>query len=256
MAKKQPISEKLTEDFIKKIWTPTDNRFVAFIDILGFKDMIMRSNHKEIYDKLDSISKTSRNVQGPPGSDTDSSFIHVVNFSDSIVVFSKSNSINDFMFFITSITIIVREIVENGMLLKCGLAYGLTSVNKENRIFFGQSIIDAYMVEEDINYIGIVSHSTIDRFFHENREDILEQYGKGKLLGLLYRQMKTPLKSGKIMHTNLMWFEQLLDDDITPEEWIKHLESLYTTVSGSPRRYIDNTIEVIKTEVINKKNSD
>ena len=29
-------------------WIPTDKRFVAFFDILGFKDLVMRTSHSEI----------------------------------------------------------------------------------------------------------------------------------------------------------------------------------------------------------------
>ena len=40
----------------KTKWIPTDKRFVAFLDLLGFKDKVMRSTHEEIYEELHKIS--------------------------------------------------------------------------------------------------------------------------------------------------------------------------------------------------------
>lgn len=41
----------------KKSWSPTSKRFVCFLDIMGFKDLVMRNSHKEIYDLLTKLSK-------------------------------------------------------------------------------------------------------------------------------------------------------------------------------------------------------
>ena len=41
----------------KSIWTITTDRFVGFIDIMGFKDMVMRSSHDDIYRMMKVINK-------------------------------------------------------------------------------------------------------------------------------------------------------------------------------------------------------
>ena len=33
-------------------WKTTCNRFVAFIDIMGFRDLVYRNNHDEVYKML------------------------------------------------------------------------------------------------------------------------------------------------------------------------------------------------------------
>lgn len=37
-------------------WQITTNRFVGFIDIMGFKDMVARSSHEDIYDMMKKIN--------------------------------------------------------------------------------------------------------------------------------------------------------------------------------------------------------
>jgi len=41
----------------KKPWNLTDKRFVCFLDIMGFKDLVMRNSHDEIYKMLNELSK-------------------------------------------------------------------------------------------------------------------------------------------------------------------------------------------------------
>jgi len=40
----------------KKKWIITTKRFVAFLDIMGFKDMVARNSHKNIYNSLHAIT--------------------------------------------------------------------------------------------------------------------------------------------------------------------------------------------------------
>lgn len=47
-------------------WEPTCNRFVAFLDIMGFKDMVSRKKHADIYNMLNSISKVSEEIAKQP----------------------------------------------------------------------------------------------------------------------------------------------------------------------------------------------
>ncbi|WP_291048101.1 MULTISPECIES: hypothetical protein, partial [unclassified Empedobacter] len=90
---------------IKTNWKTTDFRFVAFLDILGFKDSIMRNTHDEIYSRLTSINKFKKSIEKTNYSthldgcysDTE---VYIVNFSDSIVIFSKNDDKYNFEYFL------------------------------------------------------------------------------------------------------------------------------------------------------------
>ena len=46
-----------------KKWLPTDDRFVVFIDIMGFKDLVARNTHDYIYNMLSDISVSRMSIE-------------------------------------------------------------------------------------------------------------------------------------------------------------------------------------------------
>ena len=228
-------------------WKTTDNRFVAFFDILGFRDLVMRENHKDIYNKLSKLSDTTELLRRAPSipsitKEYGESDIYTVSFSDSIIFFSKNGDISNFRFFLFAIRLFFADAIKQKIPIKGGLAYGQISINKSKQIYFGQPIIDSYLIEEDVNYFGIVAHNSIDKYINSIEDDsVLENINK------MFIELKTPLKCGEITHNNINWFSYSGFD--TKQKLIELLNSFKQTVSGSPRRYLDNTLKVI--DVIN-----
>lgn len=244
----------------KTRWKTRDNRFVCFLDILGFKDKVARLTHDEIYTELSKISKVKASIQEIISTldhndmyyDCD---IHIVNFSDSIVIFSKNDTFENFEYFIGAVRYLFANSIKDCIPLKGGIAHGEVSLNKEEQIYFGQAIIDSYLLEEDVNYFGIVAHNSIDKFLSLNKDS----YEKSPKISKLLLKAKTPLKSGKIFHTNIDWFLMATkkDDIDRPTKILEILKNFYLNVSGSPRKYVDNTIDFFeeqnKTKNINYK---
>ncbi len=238
----------------KTNWIPTDKRFVAFFDILGFKDMVMRFSHNEIYSKLSEISKTKKWLENLANSsdvedEVGNGDIYTVSFSDSFVIFSKTDDAENFKFFLVAIRWFFAKAIDNNIPLKGGIAHGEISINKSEQIYFGQPIIDAYLIEEDVNYLGIASHYTIDKYISENYNSLPMNF-----IDKVVFDCPTPLKSGKIDHKNIDWFIMLsvLDSmkDKSKNEKTDAIKNVITsfrlTSSGSPRRYVDNTLDVLK----------
>lgn len=237
----------------KTNWVPTDNRFVAFFDILGFKEMVMRFSHNEIYSKLSEISKTKKwleeiSIAHNAIEKVGNGEIYTVSFSDSFVIFSKNDDAENFKFFLIAIRWFFAKSIEKNIPLKGGIAHGEISLNKSEQIYFGQPIIDAYLIEEDVNYLGIACHYTIDKYIFENYASLPVD-----IIDKVIFDCPTPLKSGKINHKNIDWFRMLsiLDNikDKTAKEKTDAIKDVITnfrlTSSGSPRRYVDNTLEVL-----------
>ncbi|MEP2937499.1 MAG: hypothetical protein ABJM06_09195 [Gilvibacter sp.] len=218
-------------------WLPTDKRFVAFIDILGFKDLVMRNSHSHIYELLSEISKLRNRIDNWTDKGAErfiNSELYTVSFSDSIVIFSKSDSVDDFDLFTHGVKWLFAQAIEKSIPMKGALAYGEISLNKSSQIYFGQPIIDAYLLEEEVNYFGLVMHNSIEKYFNENKENSSSNYNLSEL--------RTPLKCGVISHLNLLWFKEKDTDFIKLKNKIKDFQF---NVSGSPRRYIDNTLSLI-----------
>ncbi len=221
-------------------WKTTDNRFVAFLDILGFKDLVARNSHEYIYELLQSITHTKKVIKDASAhptimkelGDVD---VHIVNFSDSIALFSKNDDPKNFKYFLLSVRWIFTEAIKKGIPLKGGFAHGTVSLNKTDQIYYGQAIIDAYLIEEEVNYYGVVAHNSIDKYMFDNKIPEIDK--------ILF-ESETPLKCGNIVHTNINWFKIMKYETI--EDLKNKIESYRNTSSGSPRRYVDNTLHVLE----------
>lgn len=242
----------------KTNWKTTDTRFVAFLDILGFKDSVMRNTHDDIYSKLTSINKLKKTIEKSNYNENlveyyNDSEVYIVNFSDSIVVFSKNNSVFNFEHFLVTVRFLFGKCIDKGIPIKGGIAYGEVSVNKSEQIYFGQPIIDAYLLEEDVNHFGIAFHNSVDNYIVINKEEIDEL----KYFNKTVFSTKVPLKYGKINHTCIDWFKILIDSkesddfELKKNEILQKLTHFNTTCSGNPRKYIDNTIGLFK-ELLDK----
>lgn len=243
----------MTEKKIQKTnWKITENRFVAFLDILGFKDLISKNSHSEIYDQLNKISKTKKFLESAAHEEKKPTIyidaeIYIVSFSDSIVVFSKNDSIENFFYFLNAVRWLFARTIVAGIPLKGGIALGEVSLNKTEQIYFGQAIIDAYFMEEDVNHIGVVANYSIDNYLKTNEKKI----DQAKLNEYLFEE-KTPLKCGNLRHFNLNWYKKtsLIKDALTEEEKYNRILELINnfklTSSGSPRKYVDNSLDFIE----------
>ena len=241
-------------DNIKTKWVPTCNRFVGYLDILGFKDLVMRTSHQAILEKLIKINNSKDVFNKLPKfyKNFGDAEMFIVTFSDSMYLFSKNDNEDNFTYFLKAIKHIFGNAILNGIPLKGGFAYGEISVYIKKRIYFGQPIIDANSIGEEANYLGVVAHNSIDKyiantFFYKDAEEDLKRN--------LFEE-KIPLKSGNIYHRSINWFNiPEIDKKTSPKFKIKDdinenfrllMNNLMQNTSGSPRRYIDNTIDVFK----------
>src|ERR1035437_6528279 len=81
-------------------WKKTDKRFVAFFDILGFKELVLKNSHEEILGKLESLKWLLQVIQKTviptfEGSNVYENHTRPITFSDSIIIFSKEDKFND-----------------------------------------------------------------------------------------------------------------------------------------------------------------
>jgi hypothetical protein len=216
----------------------TCNRFVAFFDIMGFKDRVARNSHEDIYSDMLNISITKDTLKKAiEKSNIDKNVISIMKFSDSIMIFSKDDSIITYDIFTAATTILFTDAIKNNIPLKGAISYGKITVDKKNEIYFGQPIIDAYLLQEEVFYYGVVFHNTFDKYINDNRNKTSIFHN------LYYFETKTVLKSGDITHKNLNWFLRL--ENIKKRNSVKEqIIKFNLMTSGNPRKYIDNTLEM------------
>lgn len=166
------------------------------------------------------------------------------------MIFSKNLDKDNFYTFLASTRWIFAKAIESNIPIKGSISCGEVSLNKEEQIYFGQPIIDAYLLQEEVNHIGIVAHNTIDVFVENNPS--FRVADKIKLESLLL-ESKVPLKTGQLTHTFLNWFTYVIPDNKRNTNRVEKrtivielLNKFKLNSSGDPRKYSDNTIDFFK----------
>ncbi|WP_421879780.1 hypothetical protein [Marinoscillum sp.] len=213
-------------------WNVTCKRHVAFMDIMGFKELVAKKSHGDVLEILESLSAVSQIAKlfsGTTFKVSDNSIfeerIRTVTFSDTIMFFSTDDSIADLKMIVNCCQGFHMGccVKQEPVPIKGSISTGLITADLEKSLFFGQPIIDAYQLQEQVHYYGIVADHSIDHMLHETE-------GLDNLV-----RCKTPLKGGSILHYNMRF-------DVDPDD----LNKFYNTVSGQVRKYVDNTLDMYK----------
>ena len=214
----------------KKQIPDTCERIVAFLDIMGFKDMVAR-HFEAIKDKLEKLSSFI-------GETMDENYQYMI-FSDSIILYAKSEGMEVFKSLLTKVSKIIEKSISLGLPIKGAIAKGECTVSLGYKpFFFGQPIIDAYTLEENVVLYGVVLHNTVENMALELSEENFD----------FVFDYNVPLKGGNSNHFVLNWFCKNVGQNHS------NLLAIRTTVSDSPRRYIDNTLKCIDVIAPRKQN--
>lgn len=219
----------------------TSQRYIAFIDILGFKDLVLRSSHTEVLHKLETLSNLIESIKDVNKDDIvkthyEGEELLPYIFSDSIAIFTKGNSLLSLELLLYACQYLFSKSITLQIPIKGALAHGTITLDNEKSIFFGQSIIDAFLLQEDVKYYGLILHHSVENQLAISNEDVFNPENH-------VIKLKTPTKSGYLLYYNLK-YDIESGNPPKPEIEKKLLESLYNTVSGPPRIYVDNTISM------------
>ncbi|WP_445360369.1 hypothetical protein ACJJIL_17640 [Microbulbifer sp. EKSA005] len=230
----------------------TTNRYIAYFDIMGFKDMIYRNTHEQVSEVMDGISVITSSIKNTEmrlleSSQNkklrlDSTVVLPVIFSDSILFISKSDSPEDLEKILFVSAYFLQQTMELSIPVKGAVAHGLFTADFVRSKFYGRPLVDAYMLAEDTYFYGAAMHDTI--------ESRLDNNLKGLLVDKLIMKGKLPMKGGLVTHYFLDWryinfygspseYDSYINDEVK-----KVLTNFYKTVSGKVRMYVDNTIKL------------
>lgn len=216
----------------------TKNRFVAFIDILGFKNLVDTKTHHMVFNKLSSLVDSFKKIK------RDAPTLRIWMFSDSILIMSvdDSEASADNILFYTSL--IITRALDVELLAKGGIAFGQFTADFDKSIFFGKPLIDSYLLQEDMKMSSVILHHTMENKLKKMKYKYVNLMENNRCF-----EYMTPMKYGTVKHTHLNWLEyyHLYKFD-SPEEkekifkkYQKLIDNLYLDVSGQARQYLDNT---------------
>jgi hypothetical protein len=236
-------------------WNPTCKRFVAFFDIMGFKDMVYRNDHKYVADRMETVQaavgmleiigkKALAYKKGTDDSgintELDSLYSQLkvlpVFFSDSILLVSADDSKESAVGIIRMSSSLLLLSLSNQIPLKGSLAYGEQTSNFPKSLHFGRPLVDAWILQDELHMYGAVLHHSMASYLKEHK--MIDMLVDGHVLS----NYKIPLKGCSVNHYCLNWTNTLGSNEAKSKEIIS---KLYDTVSGSTRSYVDNTMEFV-----------
>lgn len=221
-------------------WPIKTNRFVSFFDVLGFKELVIRESHENILGKLSAVNGITSMLENYD-KNNGNVLIKTVQFSDSIIQITSDDSVNSAKNLLGRTAWILAGCLANRLPVKGSIAYGMVTADLDRSIYFGQPIIDAYLLQEELKLYGSIIHHTAEYEFLNKCPDV---FVKTCLKYL------TPIGNSKVQHWNIDWIAPSLR--LSKPIDLKVLEKLlYCSVSGAPRKYVDNTFQFVD-YVLNK----
>ena len=227
-------------------------KYVAFLDVLGFKELLKGINQDEAEQFISTLSallykiwdekhaQISKNING-----------YIV--SDSVIVYTnndKPEALQELMDYV--IEVCKRSFVEQSILFRCGIAKGsfnhLSAYSFENLqkgLIVGQAYIDAYLLENQAKVSAIIVDANVARDIEEHTShSVFETKGKnGSTCHLVkWANIDLPLDN-----TNLKKFLKLAKKS----EWLPHYyNTIYLFLSKSnnenkQKQVFENIIEVL-----------
>ncbi|MFA5780092.1 MAG: hypothetical protein WC947_08130 [Elusimicrobiota bacterium] len=230
----------------------TTDRFVTFIDILGFQNLVDNNTHEQVLKKLENLKQSLDEIDKREKQD-----LKTWIFSDSILIISKNDTYSAADSILINTSKVVERSLQLGLLVKGAIAQGKFTVDFKKSIFFGKPLINAYLMQEELKLSSIVLHHSFeDKIL--SFPDSVKLNGAGRCFEYL-----TPMKLGSVNHLHLNWLEYNILYSLKEKDqknkvidhYIKKIREIYLTVSGYSRVYIDNTLsffEECRKKSINK----
>lgn len=117
-------------------WNENSDHIVLFMDIMGFKDRVMRMGHKELLEKMIEFKEKNDRLK-PLLQDKNGELLRMVQFSDSIIIASLDDSKSALNKIVKAGVVLMQNAIETGFALKGAIAKGpLTFDSGSGNIFW------------------------------------------------------------------------------------------------------------------------
>lgn len=231
-----------------------DKIYLAFLDILGFKELIMNNSFdesKEIFETFIEQVSNSANLKNRSTGETNT----VVNFnlfSDTILFWTNDDTFKSFFQLNLTVSNLLNYSMQIGLPLRGAISYGNLMCNafrlESDRVniintILGTSIVRAHKLEKDQLWSGCI----IDQELENTDNTELRNYLKSQWLGKFYVRYNVPLRNtGCRSMLTINWVN--LDNDVFTEQKIRDSFDAHNKKSKSSdiAIKIENTLNYYK----------
>lgn len=156
---------------------PTPGRFVLFLDILGFKQMIYSRTAEHICTVIEEVLKECDNWTSHDNSD-----FETIHFSDSIVLYTRQDGTyqewyDDLLFVGARVC---NRLLEQGIPVRGSMAFGDFLVKKSGQhlVYLGRALVDAHEAQDKKPYLGFSVSSELWRGLMRTKKCLIDS-GQG-----------------------------------------------------------------------------
>lgn len=148
---------------------PSNRRFVAHIDVLGMRSMVRKDPElswrvlSRLANVRDDLAKLHLSFIETAEQQTLSESIFSVMFSDTIVLFTKSDSNRDLQTILIATSELLHKAMCSHVPVRAGIAHGLFFFNIDASMYAGPALIEAYEIGERAQWLGIVTTEAVWR---------------------------------------------------------------------------------------------
>lgn len=225
-----------------KIENYTKSRYVAMLDIMGFKAIVEKKASSRVYSLLKKVYNEATNQSSYAK-------LKISIFSDTILIISDNDTQECYEDIVKSSAYFANLFIKNGYAINGAIAFGSVTFDEEKNICFGKPIIDAHLMQEDLFFYGIVLHETAEKKRWEYKS-VPFYYFQGMDVVI---DLKIPLKSkGWVKMYCVNWCEAYFPHNATFQDQISpiktQIDELYKSSqkSGRGAYYVMNTEVVLK----------
>ncbi|MEA3028723.1 MAG: hypothetical protein QOG13_48 [Sphingomonadales bacterium] len=165
-----PSADDLELAGLKWPWEITADRYVGFFDIMGFRAMIEEyaDDHQALLDRMDALREAATSAEHL-GYDTKAAdgplnfpgcWLRFAQFSDSIVLITRDASAKSSAIIALAAQLMFARALGIGIPIRGAIAKGRMTADFDKSIFFGQPLVDAYLLEGKQAWYGACYHDS------------------------------------------------------------------------------------------------
>lgn len=228
------------------------NSFVAFFDILGFKNMVEKNSHEDLmeiyetglYECLDNSEEATNLILGmiTPPNEMESLKIKIYVISDSIIFIQDNLTQRGLLYIISYCRMLIGSAMADGIPIRGGLSFGPVTVqNKRGTTIVGEGLTKAYNLENKQQWAGgIIDKECFDIVPKENVNiiELLIKNKKNPIITNYYVPMKDGTSKEELVFDWTI-YELIKNDNDIISSFGKHNKEINDDVKTK----IDNTVK-------------
>jgi len=198
----------------------SDN-FVAFLDVMGFSNLVKNGNLKELEDYFNKIREILYALRNEK--EKIKSFL----ISDSIILIAPSG-LDGLRQLLIAIRRIQSVLLWKKILIRGAVSYGPVYYDKENNIIVGQGYIRAYLLEQEAKYPRVIIDPAIIKLVGQDRTSFLKSVNKTLNYNYELRLVYVRSQFGLIQDDGI--FVDYANKSIKKDELIGNMARLHKTI--------------------------